>query len=201
MKFVCPLPPIWEQIYERLLKAWEKTGKRGPGPPVPLILAGWAFSNDVEKAHRWKQTIIWAEDNKLEDLLPKLKERQKYMVPEMTTYEVGPLGGPMYLPWDYEPKARPSDETLERTLLRLKQDWRTIAGENLSTITEPLEFSGKKARKLLVKADFQINPPWGKWDSLALGEKRRAFTRFRQRVNDAIAPHMVDHIEFLPRKE
>jgi hypothetical protein len=30
---------------------------------MPLILNGWAYSNDVEKMRRWEETVTWARDN------------------------------------------------------------------------------------------------------------------------------------------
>jgi hypothetical protein len=30
---------------------------------VALILAGWHFTNDVEKARRWEETLTWAATN------------------------------------------------------------------------------------------------------------------------------------------
>ena len=40
-----------------------------PPPPVPLILAGWAYSNDVEKRSRWQETLAWADHHGLGTLL------------------------------------------------------------------------------------------------------------------------------------
>ena len=41
MQTVCPLPPQWHDIYQRLLAAWETSGRDGVAPPKPLILAAW----------------------------------------------------------------------------------------------------------------------------------------------------------------
>ena len=39
-------------------------------PPVPLILAGWNFSEDWQKKDRWLEIIKWANDNGCSDLIP-----------------------------------------------------------------------------------------------------------------------------------
>ena len=65
-------------------------------------------------------------------------------------------------------------------------------------ITRPVAFTGKKARRLLIHADATALPPWGNWAQRGDDEEqRRAFTRLRSTINRAIAPHEVDHIEFL----
>lgn len=74
--FICPYPMRWNQIYKDLGEAYESsTGKKLPltsldvwwvgGPPTPLILGGWVFSNDDDKRERWKETLLWAEKHNL----------------------------------------------------------------------------------------------------------------------------------------
>jgi hypothetical protein len=196
MKFVCPLPIPWNETYQRLLKAWEAEGKKGRPPPVPLILNGWVYSNDVEKAERWQATIKWAEARGLTSLLPRLTDDEQYVVEELSGYQIGPMGGPMFLPWDFTEKEKPSKELLQETLLRLKKEWADVVGADLARVTKPIGFTGAKGRRLLVQADNSMKPPWGEWDRLAPDERRRGFTKFRQAVNDAIAPLAVDHIDF-----
>jgi hypothetical protein len=108
------------------------------------------------------------------------------------------MGGPCYRPWDFEAKVRPSDDELANHLEYLFAHWANIAGSVLSVITRPLMFTGKKARRLLVEADSTATPPWGRWSHRSSQEaERRTFTHFRSAVNQAIAPHEVDHIEFI----
>ena len=104
----------------------------------------------------------------------------------------------MYRPWDFKSKDRPSPEVLEKEMKTLQTRWSEIVGKELSRITQPIAFTGVKARRLLVKADVTSNPPWGGWTYLSsIESKRREFTRFRASVNKAIAPHEVDHIDFI----
>jgi hypothetical protein len=74
--FLCPFPNRWDKIYNDLCKAYEvATGKRLPlsvpevgkvgGPPTPLILNGWVFTNDEDKKERWQETLRWAERHNL----------------------------------------------------------------------------------------------------------------------------------------
>ncbi len=196
MRFVCPLPRPWHEIYQCLKAAWEKTGRQGEPPPVPLILNGWIYSNEVAKHERWQDTITWARQNGLEHLIPNLADDQKYIVEELTSYAVGPLGGPMYLHWNFEVKKRPENAAIVIALERLKEHWSEVAGVKLAAHTEPLKFTGKRQRRLLVKASRAIQPPWGSWDQLIPGHERRTFTRLRQAVNGVIAPLAVDHIDF-----
>ncbi len=58
---ICPLPPDWALIYQRLSELARIADQSIPPPPKPLILAGWAYSNDLEKQARWRETVEWAE--------------------------------------------------------------------------------------------------------------------------------------------
>ena len=167
-------------------------------PPKPLILAGWAYSNDIEKMNRWKETVEWANNNGCGELVNGVPDNEFYFVDEPSTYTVGPMGGPMYRSWDFKSKDKPSSKILDKGMQTLKVRWTEIAGEKLSKSTRPIAFTGNKARRLLVKADAASKPPWGGWDHLSHVEsERRAFTQLRTSVNKAISPHEVDHIDFL----
>jgi hypothetical protein len=74
-EFVCPIPMVWAEIYQRLCavadtKGWEK-------PPVPLILAAWD-APAMFKMLRWKETVEWARAHGVAGLIPELTEEQKY---------------------------------------------------------------------------------------------------------------------------
>jgi hypothetical protein len=197
---VCPNPIPWSRVHKRLVEHFERT-QCGLPPPIPLILAGWTYSNDAEKLQRWKQTIEWAESNGCTEILTEIPEQEFYMVDKLTTHRVGPLGGPMYLPWDYTPKERPSPAALYDYLERLRDSWPIIVGEILSRITRPLAFTGSKARRLVVEANGDVFPPWGSWTTLSqLESERRTFTRFRAAINAQIEPHHVDHVGFYMTK-
>jgi hypothetical protein len=51
------------------------------------------------------------------------------MTTELSTYEVGPMGGPIYLPWQFEPSKRPAEDDAVAAFQRLTANWSTIAGE------------------------------------------------------------------------
>ncbi len=198
MTRICPNPMPWNEAYKRLTRFAETQCCAPPLPPKPLILAGWAYSNDIEKQFRWEETVEWAANNGCQELVDSIPDDEFYFADEPTTYTVGPMGGPMYRPWDFESKDRPSSEVLKKGMETLLRQWSEIAGEELSKITRPLGFSGNKARRLLVQADIASHPPWGDWAHLSQVEpERRAFTKFRASVNRAISPHEVDHIDFL----
>ena len=74
---ICPMPIKWNEIYEPLLAFYEKQ-KGIPKPPIPLILAGWVYSNDIEKSIRWKETISWVNDYYPEKSIINLNENEWY---------------------------------------------------------------------------------------------------------------------------
>lgn len=187
----------WNDAFECLTRFAKAHPCTPPSPPKPLILAGWAFSNDVEKMQRWEETVAWANDNGCPEVVRTIHDDDFYFVSEPTTYVVGPAGGPMYRPWDFDSKYRPSSEEVAEHFEKLKSQWLEIVGPELGNITRPLSFTGEKVRRLLVHANGSFRPPWGDWSHLSSDEaERRAFTRFRAAVNKAIAPHQVDHVDF-----
>ena len=166
---------------------------------VPLILAGWGYSNDIEKIRRWEETVAWASYNGCADLV-EVSSEDFYYVDEPTSYAVGPMGGPMYRPWDYEEKERPLPDQIAEHLQTLISHWEDIVGPDLARVSSPVAFTGAKARRLLVQVDGAVRPPWGSWQALSQVEAdRRTFTEFRASINAAIAPHEVDHIDFTTR--
>lgn len=195
------MPMSWIRAHQLLMSAWERDGRHGKPPPTPLILSGWAYTNDMDKAMRWKETVQWAKENGYSHLIPEFTEEEKYLVAVMTTYDIGPLGGPMYLPWSFSPKEKPSNEALRQAMMTLKEQWESIVGSALSSITSPICFTGAKKRRLLVQVDGSKKPPWGEWNRLVPDHRRRTFTVLRKAVNEAIAPLMVDHIDFITSNE
>lgn len=75
---ICPQPPVWNSIYQNLCKFHAKNCPTDPPPPVPLILAGWAFSTDEEKASRWKDTLNWAKTHGALNSIPEISESDFY---------------------------------------------------------------------------------------------------------------------------
>jgi len=197
MHRICPNPIPWHEAFQRLSKFAQSNRCTPAQPPKPLILAGWAHSNDVEKRARWEETVTWAAENGCNSLVETIYDADYYVVETPTTNVVGPLGGPMYRAWDYAAKNRLTKEQLIQLMQTLQGRWSEIAGAEVAIATRPLGFTGERARRLLVLADNAVTPPWGGWACLAAEEsKRRAFTRFRAAINSAIKPHEVDHIDF-----
>jgi hypothetical protein len=183
------------ELHRRLQEA--STTNRLPPPPVPLILAGWAYSNDVEKRSRWQETLAWAERYGLGALLGDVAEESMYAVAELSGDRIGPLGGPMFLDWNYDSKPRADAVARTKAIEVLQADWAKIAGAELAAITLPLCLTGSKGRRLVVLVRTEDAPPWGSWTVLVRDERRRSFTALRTAVNRAIAPLEVDHIDFI----
>jgi hypothetical protein len=145
----------------------------------------------------WEETVAWARINGCADIV-EISDQDFYFVDEPTSYTVGPMGGPMYLPWDFQQKDRPPPNQVLELIEALKSRWQDIAGPELALITRPLVFTGAKARRLLVQAHSTASPPWGDWSHLSTVEsERRTFTLFRSSINRAIAPYEVDHVDFV----
>ena len=198
---ICPKPIPWNDVF-KCLKDYSETHVCEPShPPVPLILNGWVYSNDIQKQERWQATVRWAARNGCDDLVERPSSDDFYTVSKPTSYTVGPGGGPMCRDWDFETKDRPSTEQLKNCMVMLTENWHKIVGEELAPITCPVAFTGKKARRLLVFADENCEAPWGGWNSRSSEEsKRRTFTRFRRSINKAVKPHEVDHVDFKMNK-
>lgn len=77
--FISPVPKIWHEIHQNLMSYWtNELNGIGAKPPIPLILAGWNFSEDWEKKERWVDTLNWAEINNCKHLIPELTDEDKY---------------------------------------------------------------------------------------------------------------------------
>jgi hypothetical protein len=201
LKLVCPLPWPWMKLKDRLKEAARTYGI--PSPPGAIVLAGWNYSSDYEKWHRWQETLAWASRHGftalLDELLANLNDESMYfVVGEISHYTVGPLGGPMYLDWNCDPKPKLDHDSREILIATLRSNWVDIVGNNLGNITFPVRLTGTKGRKLLVAVRSGRKPPWGSWTTLASSyDRRRTFTAFRKAINHAISPHVVDHIDFI----
>lgn len=195
MTRVCPNPIPWNDVYNQLSKVAENQASM-PRPPVPLILNGWVYSNDAEKMARWNQTVEWAKKAGCEEITNRLSDDDYYFSDGASFHCIGPLGGPMYRDWNTKPTRRPEHSALEDALRKLRASWAAVAS-GIAEFTEPIAFTGKRARRLLVVVTKRSQPPWGDWDRLSCNEeKRRKFTVFRRAVNDLVAPLEVDHIDF-----
>jgi hypothetical protein len=198
---ICPNSSRWNDVFKQLVEYAEAHTCKPSRPPAPLILAGWAYSNDNEKILRWRETVDWASANGCAGIVEGISDQDFYQVEKLSNY-YGPMGGQCYRPWDFEAKIRPPEAELAKHLEYLCARWADVAGSSLATVTQPLAFTGKKARRFLVCAEPTAIPPWGGWTYRSPDEaKRRTFTRFRSAVNTAIAPHEVDHIGFVTETE
>lgn len=86
---ICPNPRRWHAIHERLLVLCAER-KITPLPPKPLILNGWAYTNDVEKADRWTETVDWAKRHGLIDLVA-VEPEDWYSVEQPSSGPVEPI--------------------------------------------------------------------------------------------------------------
>ncbi len=89
-KFICPLPQVWNEIYQKLVLACDEAKSASISkPPVPLILNGWTFSSDKEKSIRWKETVEWAKTYGFQNLISKLNESESYFGNPDDTFNYG----------------------------------------------------------------------------------------------------------------
>jgi hypothetical protein len=58
---VCPMPLPWDTLWKMLPGCPEYAGQSEPH--APLILAGWTYSTDAEKADRLAYHIRWAHEH------------------------------------------------------------------------------------------------------------------------------------------
>jgi hypothetical protein len=58
---VCPVPSRWNSLYLVLQRITHSK------PPVPLILNGWVYSSDQQKASRLREQIEWAHSHSVLD--------------------------------------------------------------------------------------------------------------------------------------
>ena len=75
---VCPMPSQWNRLWE-LLPERRRSGV-GWQPPLPLILAAWEHSSDLQKMLRLAEHIEWAETrgalDQVSDFLRTLPEEE-----------------------------------------------------------------------------------------------------------------------------
>ncbi len=78
LDYIFPQPIPWNEIHQALVAFREKECPDASLPPVPLILGGWNYSSDANKAARWTDTIRWAETHGASRLIPELTDPDKY---------------------------------------------------------------------------------------------------------------------------
>ena len=60
-KWVCPIPSQWSKLW-KLLPERRRNGA-GWEPPLPLILAAWWETSDVQKHERFLSHLRWADEH------------------------------------------------------------------------------------------------------------------------------------------
>ena len=76
MKKICPQPMVWHARHTAMQQFAQERGLAAP--PKPLILAGWNFSEDEEKASRWQETEHWCVLNGCPELSQGLADEDWY---------------------------------------------------------------------------------------------------------------------------
>ncbi len=65
--WICPEPQRWNDMWE-LLPDKARNGSSWE-PPLPLILAGWWHTSNLEKSLRFDQHLQWAVDHGAQDVV------------------------------------------------------------------------------------------------------------------------------------
>jgi len=194
-----PLPSDWSRIYHHLSEARLVINDVNiPMPPVPLILAGAAFSSANDILKRWEDLIAWANEYGFSDtLINNLPEPPNHNVAESIAgvSKNGKGWWPEIGEQFHDPKPKPNRKMVLDTLVKIKTNWKDIVGSELAQMTKPKKFTGQKFRRLVVYADSGINPSWGNWYSS--NRNPEVFRKFRKTINTVISPMKVDHIEFI----
>lgn len=193
-----PLPADWARIHGLLSQERNRVAGRAiPEPPVPLILAGAAFSSAAEIRARWSALLDWVHLYGFEQFLLA-------SLPPPPTYDVasaiagvsddGQGWWPEFGQQEHEPQPSHPESEVREALVRLRSSWSTVVGQELATSTRPLRIRGRKSRHLIIAADPSARPSWGSWTSRT--ENPAAFAAFRRALNAALAPIHVDHVTF-----
>jgi len=194
-----PMPADWAAIHAALTRLWQSNDDPTiPKPPVPLILAGAAFSPATAIRQRWVDLIQWANAHGFADhLASHLPPPPSFDVADQIAgvSEDGRGWWPVLGEQFHKPKQKPSHEVVSATFQRLVENWPNIVGQELADSTKPLKFTGRKQCRLLVAANPSVSPPWGSW--LSVRSNPSAFTALRRAINSAISPMEVDDVTFI----
>jgi hypothetical protein len=193
-----PLPADWARLHQLLVKARSDAARDDvPTPPVPLILAGAAFSTSSAIRERWIDLLVWAVDYGFADFIVANPPPPPPIDVANSIAGVGEDGAgwwPVYGNQVHPPVSTPRKNAVQSAIALLRTEWPQIAGPDLAKITTPLRLLGTKKRRLLVAANPDATPPWGAWESVR--QNPNAFTLLRQSINARLAPLGVDEITF-----
>ena len=78
MAIISPNPEPWDALHKQLVHYARTNSCVPPSPPRPLILAGWVYSNDLEKKRRWEETTQWASENGCSELIGIISDDDYY---------------------------------------------------------------------------------------------------------------------------
>jgi len=196
---IIPCPIKWTELWQMLPDLKRSGDSWNPLPP--LILGAWAYSTEQSKQERFFYHLRYAAKK---DVLDKVS----FFLINLSEFEwchTGEAGYNLDLEYNYSyeefaPKDRPAKEVLLNSLQLLNNNWSNIAGKLISNATQPIKFSGDKARRLIIKVlNENIIPPWGSWWSLEKSNNPKSFTDFRAKINENIFPHSIDHIVFFQK--
>ena len=165
---VCPCPIKWNELYH-LLPAYDgrqwrflpfiwrpENWKVGERPGLPLILSAWWWTSDSAKQLRFMQHIYFAGDM---DVLEEFDRNIRNLSKDEWLYTGEIVVDDPSLRWNFEPKSIPPDKKIKEALSILIENWERLAGPEIYKATQPLRFTGKKYRRLLVLADSRVKPP------------------------------------------
>jgi hypothetical protein len=78
------------------------------------------------------------------NLVAEIPGQDFYFVDIPTCYPVGPMGGPMYRPWDFDAKSCPSLEQIAQFMKTLLSRCSEIVGQEIVNATRPSHLLEKK---------------------------------------------------------
>jgi hypothetical protein len=77
MSKICPQPNVWNERHKAMTRIAQERGLSSP--PKPLILAGWAHSEDWEKKQRWQETVDWCKQHSCAELTDDIANADWYL--------------------------------------------------------------------------------------------------------------------------
>ncbi len=190
---VCPDPRAWHEAYIWLRALSEH--RILSAPPKSLILAGWAFSSDVDKQGAWHAMRTWARTHGVEEEVLAITAGRMHTVAALRSgrpYDGFKFGGPV-------PRVALKGEIRAHALEKLKSDWQIIVGEELFRRTLPFRITGARGHRLIVRPRDFNGTLWSDWSrGLDIARCAGSFTAFRAAINSLLTPLVIDHVDFTP---